>query len=404
MITKENKKPCIGLDVSKGESHFQCFISAGINVGEVFAIRHSKEGFKCLLEQIDNLETQTKVKPVIVFENTGTYSKPIEAFCVKNKLTYYCIPPLLSAKTRKSQIRPTKTDLIDCETIANTYYIHHLNCSKPNSNLSNKLKTLCSYYNFRTTLQVKNKIKYREILDQVYPRIDCYFDVYSDAFLKLISKYPNPYRLKRKSAKELTEFFFNINYVGQMKANNLALLIKAYFKEIDIPINEDDELIHILDSVIKNLITIIFENEQMLDQIINLGMKTEEYKYLITIPGFQKNTAARVAAEIQGIDRFASSSKFVAYLGIDPTVNSSGKNLGEHLPITKKGNKRLRCLVYLVVVGTCKSTIQYNPIRDFVNKKKSDGLSPMAAYIAGCNKLARIIFAVCSKREYFAYK
>lgn len=404
MITKENKKPCIGIDVSKGESHFQLFLAPGNPYGEVYKILHNIEGFDFLMSKRKELSEKTQSDVVIVFENTGTYSKPLELFCNKNKITYYCIPPLLSAKTRKSQIRPTKNDIIDCETIANTYFIHHLNCSKPNSNLQNKLKTLCSYYNFRTALIVKNKIKFREILDQVYPRIDCYFDVYSESFLKLINKYPNPYKLRNKSKKELAEFFLKIDYVGAMKATNQAILIKEYLKEVETPIEDNDELVRILASVLSTLKTLMDENDLILDEIINLGMKTDEYKYLISIPGFQKNTAARVAAEIQGIKRFESSSKFVAYIGIDPTVNSSGKDLGEHLPITKKGNKRLRCLLYLVVVGTCKSSIQYNPIRDFVNKKKSDGLTPMAAYIAGCNKLARIIFACCSKQEFFAVK
>lgn len=403
MVTKENKKPCIGVDVSKGSSHFQCFLSAGKPYTEPTEFLHNKEGFSLLSKTRNELKEASGVEPVIVFENTGTYSKPLESFCIRNGITYYCIPPLLSAKTRKAQIRPTKTDKIDCQTIANTYYIYHLNKSKPNSQFVIKLKTLCSYYNFRLSLQSQTKNKYRELLDQVYPRIDCYFEVYSECFLSLIKKFPNPYKLKKKSKNELFEFFSKIPYVGDSKATSNAMLIKEYFKEVEIPIEENDALIDILLSVITELIDSLNKTESLLDQIINLGMKTEEYKFLISIPGFQKNSAARVAAEIQGIDRFESSSKFVAYIGIDPTVNSSGTNKGEHLPITKKGNKRLRSLLYLVVVGTSKSKAQCNPIRDFVAKKKSDGLPPKAAYIAGCNKLARIIFACCSKREYFQY-
>ena len=63
--------------------------------------------------------------------------------------------------------------------------------------------------------------------------------------------------------------------------------------------------------------------ENMLNEIIVLAMKTEEYKYIVTIPGLSKNTAARISAEIAGIDRFSSASKFVAYIGI-----ISNKHLG----------------------------------------------------------------------------
>jgi len=159
---------------------------------------------------------------------------------------------------------------------------------------------------------------------------------------------------------------------------------------------ENDILITIFANHLKDMVVIIKENEEILNQIISLGMKTKEYPYLISIPGIQKNTAARIAAEIQGIDRFQGVSKLCAYGGIDPTVHSSGLYSGEHLSITKKGNYRPRSLLYLVAAGTSKSKAPNNPVRDFVHKKKSDGLAPKAAIIAGCTKLTRIIFAVCS--------
>ena len=98
MITKENKKPCIGIDVSKGESHFQEFKSPGNPISLPRKILHNKEGFELLLQRVKDLERETNNNAVIVFENTGTYSKPVEHFCIRNKITYYCIPPLLSAK------------------------------------------------------------------------------------------------------------------------------------------------------------------------------------------------------------------------------------------------------------------------------------------------------------------
>ena len=236
----------------------------------------------------------------------------------------------------------------------------------------------------------------------IYPRIDTLFGVYTKPFLSLMARYPNPYKLRNKSKKQLTEFFLKHDYCGLPKAQRLAILVKEYFKDIEVPVTQGDVLITIFSNHLKELIIVMNEMEDMLERIINLGMKTKEYPYLISIPGIQKNTAARIAAEIQGIDRFESASKLCAYAGIDPTVYSSGKYSGEHLSITKKGNYRLRSLLYLVVAGTSKSKAVNNPVRDFVQKKKSDGLAPKAAIIAGCTKLTRIIFAVCSKEELFA--
>ncbi|MDE8065595.1 IS110 family transposase [Erysipelothrix rhusiopathiae] len=367
----ENKRSCIAIDVSKGISHFQGFYSAGVPASEATSFEHTKSGFSKVTDLFHFLKEQNDQKPFIIFEHTGTYSRPIEVYCKSNNFSYMAIPPLLSAKIRKSDIRPTKTDKIDCATIANVYYLKRLRVTKSNTKVYTDLKTLCSYYNFKVQLMVQMKVKYREHLDLVYPRIDTLFGVYTNTFLDLMTRYPNPHKLNKKSKKQLTEFFIKRDYCGLPKAQRLAILVKEYFKDIEIPVTEDDVLITIFWNHLKELRTIMKEVDDLLERIITLGMKTKEYPYLMSIPGIQKNTAARIAAEIQGIERFESASKLCAYAGIDPTVHSSGNYLGEHLSITKKGNHWLRCLLYLVVAGTSKSKAPNNPVRDFVQKKKS---------------------------------
>lgn len=398
---KENKKSCISIDVSKGSSHFQGFLSAGVPISEPTYFEHTKQGFKKVEELYIALCSSQGHNPYIIFEDTGTYSRPIEIFCQSRDMTYIVVPPLLSAKMRKSEIRPTKTDKIDCATIANVYYLKRVRVANKKRDVYSDLKILCSYYNFRMGIMVKMKVKYREHLDQVYPRIDTLFGVYTDTFMSLMLRYPDPHKLKRKGKKFLTDFFLKHDYCGLLKAQRLAIMVKEYFSIMEIPLRENDGLITVFHNNLTQLLLVMNDIESILEKIIVLGMKTKEYPYLMSIPGIQKNTAARIAAEIQGIDRFSSASKLCAYAGIDPMVHSSGKSLGDHLSITKKGNYRLRSLLYLVVAGTSKSTAENNPVRDFVQKKKSDGLAPKAAIIAGCTKLTRIIFAVCSKEEFF---
>ena len=402
MFQRENKKACVSLDVSKGSSHVQAFYSVGQKATDVCIIKHTKSGFEKLKQIITALEDTTGEKCVVVFECTGVYSKPVENYLQKIGKKYFLIPPLLSAKVRKRDIRPTKTDSKDCETIANVYYLKKLKAAKPFEKLHERLKSYCSYYLFLTNRTTCMKTKYRHYLDNVYPRIDDYFNVYSPFFMELIIKNPNPLKLKKKSDDYLYKLITSYEYFGNGKATLFINQFHKYFEDAAIDINEEDAAIDVLASATKKLKEDMKSLDDLLEEIILLGMKTEEYKYLITIPGMTKNTASRIAAEISGIDRFPTASQFIAYAGIDPTVKESGKMTGEHLPITHKGNQRLRCLLYLIASGTSKSKSEGNPVRDFIVKKKSDGLSAKAAIIAGCNKLARIIYAVCSKREPFS--
>lgn len=402
MLERENKKPCVALDVSKGSSHVQAFTSSGVKVTEVCVIKHTKSGFAKLKEIIQALENTTNRSCAIVFECTGAYSQPLEQYLRSIKRSYYMIPPLLSAKVRKSDIRPTKTDKKDCETIANVYYLKRLKETPYPNNLLLRLKPLCSYYLFLQNRLVELKIKFRQILDIVYPGIDSYFNSDSPAFVEMIMKNPDPNKLKKKSRESTKKHFLKTSYCGEFKANKLVNQMELYFCDAALNIQEEDGFIDILSSLAKRLLLDMEMIASVMDQICLLGMKTEEYKYLVTIPGISKQTASRIASEIGGIKRFPTVGQFIAYIGIDPSVHSSGKMDGKHLSITKKGNQRLRCLLYLVSSGTSKSKKEGNPVRDFILQKKSDGLSPKAAIIAGCNKLARIIYAVCSKREPFA--
>lgn len=403
MLSYENKRPCVSLDVSKSSSHVQCFYSAGEKQSDVEVIEHNKSGFNRLGELIKNLENETNRRSMIVFESTGAYSRPVEDYLKSINRKYILIPPLLSAKVRKSDIRPTKTDKKDCETIANVYFLKKLKEADYINPIYSRLRTLSSYYLSVLNRIVYLKTKYKQFLSIVYPLIEKYFNVYSFSFLDLILHNPNPIKLQRRSYNSLYNTLIKYDYNGEIKSRNYACCLKEYFDNAAINIQDNDAAIDVLSSITKTLKEELIRQNNLLEEICLLGMKTDEYRYIITIPGVTKQTAARISAEICGIGRFASSSKFVAYIGIDPMVHSSGQVTGEHLSITHKGNQRLRCLLYLICSGTSKSKSKINPIRDFIIKKKNDGLSPKAAIIAGCNKLARIIFAVCSKREAFKY-
>lgn len=68
------------------------------------------------------------------------------------------MPPLLLAKMRKSVIRATKTDKINCATFVNVYYHKRLNIT--NNKIYSDLKVLCSYYNFKISILAQMKVKY----------------------------------------------------------------------------------------------------------------------------------------------------------------------------------------------------------------------------------------------------
>ena len=64
------------------------------------------------------------------------------------------------------------------------------------------------------------------------------------------------------------------------------------------------------------------------------------------------------------------------------------------MKISKKGNKKLRCLLFLAVASMIR-TNRETKIVEFYKKKKADGLAARSALVASMNKLVRIIHSLC---------
>ena len=126
--------------------------------------------------------------------------------------------------------------------------------------------------------------------------------------------------------------------------------------------------------------------------MIKLAEKVPLYILVKSIPCIQSNLAARFVAEIGDINRFNSYKAIIAVSGTDPIIYQSGDNDGQHLKISKKGNKHLRTLLYLMANQLIKAANIDSPIKEYYKKKTQQGLPKLAASVACCNKLIRTIY------------
>ena len=133
---------------------------------------------------------------------------------------------------------------------------------------------------------------------------------------------------------------------------------------------------------------------QILTRMTEIAKMLPEYQVVHDMGGVGDALAARLIGEIGDVRRFHNAKALVAYAGIDPAIYQSGQISGLHLKISKKGNKKLRSLLYLAVSCMIK-TNRESVIVDFYKKKKASGLKPKAALVASMNKTLRIIHSLC---------
>ena len=324
-----------------------------------------------------------------------------------NNIKQFIINPLLSAKTRKNDsLRCPKTDKLDPKSIAKTYYSHSLHNSHKQETIYHELRELSRYYEDVLVHIRKDKVAFRAQLDIVFPGYDAlYDDLYGPVALAVIEKYPHPEMLQKKKINTVSKVIQSKTCHRQAVSDAMADKAIEYSKTIYSGCDKDDIEVLILQRLIKKLNEDMAEAERTIGEMIKLAQELPDFSIIKSIPGIGDNLAARIIAELGDMTRFKKKNELVAFAGLDPRISESGQNDGDHMHITKKGNKRLRCLLYLAVTCSIRLKRDDNSIKDFYIKKKqqSNPMCSKAAKTACASKLVRIIYSMCKTGELYQY-
>lgn len=385
MIDKE--APILAFDVSKGSSHCQGYLSFGKPSSKPVKVAHSRSGMAAAEEISETLERKTGRKPKVAMESTGVYSKPVARWADTNGLEVYLVSPLESAKVRKSRLRPTKTDALDCGVIAEVAYTRDARKLAAESPLYSQLYSLSRRRSAIVDRLVASKNQYRKSLDAVWPLLDESCDPFSGYAMWAVGRYRHPEALAKAREESIVSGLERAKVrTGAISKAAIAAKLSAYAKDAmsGCPAGggEVDSLISALDDVIRDMRAL----DEITVRLVGLAKELPHFALIASIDGTGDALAALLCAEIGDPSRFKSRNGIVAYAGLDPTILQSGKNDGLHYSITRKGNAFLRKYLYLTVENMVIHKAD-NAITRFYSKKKSSGLCHKAAATAACRKL-----------------
>ena len=401
------KGPIVSIDVSKGKSDYQAFKEMNVKYTGSRSIKHTKEGFDEIVNLVREMEKKLETEVCVVYEATGVYHRVLKKVLEDNNIKQFIINPLLSAKTRKNDsLRCPKTDKLDPKSIAKTYYSHSLHNSHKQETIYHELRELSRYYEDILVHIRKDKVVFRAQLDIVFPGYDAlYEDLYGPVALAVIEKYPHPEMLQKKKINTVSKVIQSKTCHRQAVSDTMADKAIEYSKTIYSGCDKDDIEVLILQRFIKKLNEDMAEAERTIGEMIKLAQELPDFSIIKSIPGIGDNLTARIIAELGDMTRFKKKNELVAFAGLDPRISESGQNDGDHMHITKKGNKRLRCLLYLAVTCSIRLKRDDNSIKDFYIKKKqqSNPMCSKAAKTACASKLVRIIYSMCKTGELYQY-
>jgi len=383
--------PIISLDVSKGSSHFRAFSKQGTPFSKVKVISHDREGFATLMETANRMKEQFGRMPSVVYEHTGVYSSVLNRAMRQSGMECYPISPLLSAGERKSKIRHTKNDSIDCTTIATVYYKSGelRKAENPEKDYLD-LRQMVKAREHLVKITAIEKNCYMRLLDEIWPNIDEIGNPYSSMMLDMVIRFGTPEKIKseKRILDTIKKEYGGMGKKGTEFAHKMTEYAKTHISGVDADCFDVEE---IRDSA-RELVRLFGRLDALEKRIASLASSKKELGLLESVPGIGEISATTLMACIRDHTRFRDAKSMISYAGIDPIVNESGEKDGKHLPITKKGDSLMRKTLFLIVSSMIKQ--KDNAVARYVEKKRKDGLPTKAAKVAGCSKLVKILYAM----------
>ena len=136
------------------------------------------------------------------------------------------------------------------------------------------------------------------------------------------------------------------------------------------------------------------EDLEALDrEIAQVAMSDPAVRRLLTITGVNLIVAAGLMAAIGDVRRFASSEKFVSYVGLNPRVRQSGLGLAQHGRISKQGRSHARAMLVEAAWAAAKAP---GPLRSFFLRIRARRGHQVAA-VAVARKLAVLCWHLLTK-------
>lgn len=387
----------VGIDVSKGKS----MVAALRPMGEV-ALRpkeypHSEAGLEQMACAIIALGEDTRV----VMEATGRYHEPVAAALHEYGLYVTVLNPLFIQRSGGGSIRKVKTDRADAMKIAKYGLDNWVDLREYTSmeTVRQQLKLCSRQYNLymKTLVALQNNLI--SLTDKTFPGVNELFSSPERAdghqkWVDFVLSFWHCECVCRVSEKAFTERYRKWckrkgYHFSEAKALDLYAGSCGHFTTL--PKNDNTKLL--ITTAARQLLAAKTTLVAMRAEMLRLAKLLPEYDTVLAMYGVGEITAAQLMAEIGDVRRYPRRSSLVAFAGVDPAVNQSGKHEAQSNPTTKRGSPHLRKTLYQVVCTYLKKSPQDEAVYQFIDKKRAEGKPYFVYMTAGANKFLRIYYA-----------
>jgi transposase len=390
----------VGIDVSKHKHDIAAIDEKKKLIIKPFVITDNLSGYQFLVHKLKECQEKLKTECFYIgLESTADYWKNLYYYLKKQSSLFNLtvINPVRTKAFAKTELRRAKTDAVNAKDIA-----LFMNEKRPAASIDKApvfdiIKDMDKriYQIKKQQTMIVNKLRLE--LTKVAPEIEKNITTIKNLkTLALLAEYPTAEQIDAVSPEQLAKITYgknnwklSIQYIGKMKS--LARNSIAY--------KTGDGAGLVVQSLVRSLYHAQIEIKTLQTQIEKLYKNFNEQDSLLTsIPGFGIKRAIAIEAYIGDINRFSKSEELVAYFGMNPTVDQSGKKKRKSY-LQKRGEPIVRHKLFMAVLLFIARKQQ--PFYSFYVRLVDAGKPKLVAISATMRKLLTIIYAMLKYQRTF---
>ena len=391
----------VGIDVSKLKHDVAVIDENKTYLGKPFVIKDDLSGYQFLLNRLQTYENEYGTQRFYIgLEATADYWKNIYYY-LKRQSPLYSLTVLNPVQTKafaKTELRRAKTDPVNAKDIALFMMEKRPVASVDRLPVFDTIKDIDKRIHQIKKQQTRLTNKLRLELAKVAPEIEKSVSRMKGLqILALLEAYPTAERIAAASLQELAAVRYGkhnwtlpMPFIQNMKA--LAQNSVGY--------KTGTGAGYVVQSLVRSLSLAREEIERLETQSQHLYFSVKEQDSLLaTIPGIRLQTAIALEAYIGDVNRFSNSKQIVAYFGMNPTINHSGKSKRGYSFLQKKGNPIVRHKLFMAVLPIISS--KKEPFYTYYRRLVDAGKPKLVALVATMRKLLTVAFAMLKHQKPF---
>ena len=346
-IQRSDEYLVVGIDVAKHKHYAFMGSATGKSLLRRMVFENNLQGYCKLLERSKAIKAQNALNTVVFgIEPTGNYHKPLGMHLIKCAHHVVLVSGIAVKNNRELldgrwDKHDTKDAAVIADLVAQGKFLYY---DYPTGNIS-QLRQLLSLR--RRLKKEEHSLRMRvrnNLLAQYFPEFDLYFKACESESLAIVRWCLDPSRI---AGMDFDEFFSMVTRTerGIAQKRRLQKIHRLAYESVGCRMGSVAEFEASL--LVQKIEEVRQQLRQIKDLMEDICLQFDEYRWLLTIPGFGPYISARVLASIANPWRFDSSKQLLKMAGYDLGASRSGQKSDQAVPvISKRGNSELRYALY----------------------------------------------------------